>query len=165
MTDLQHWREIEPADFLRETHKETLAAQKALLKARNEGLYRLRLVLREAKDLKFYAFRDPLWLYDYKFGPHHILTGADEVVIETRDGRRHEAKRATVSDRGSLTSRTHRVLAALTDEFTAPGAIGVRAGLLARGALQNRCDPIFGGRRRYGAAHDDGDVVAPISRT
>src|SRR3954447_12377217 len=128
MTDLPPWREVEPADFLRETYKETLAAQKALLKARDEGRFRLRLVLREAKDLKSCAFRAPLWLYDYKFGPHHILTGADEVVIETRDGRRHEAKRATVSDR-SLAPRTHGVLQALTDEFTAPVVIAARAGL------------------------------------
>jgi hypothetical protein len=131
LPDLLPWREVGPADFLRVTHRETLAAQKALLEARDEGLFRLRLVLREAKDLKSHAYRDPLWVHDYKFGPYHILTGADEVVIETRDGRRHEVERAKLSDR-SLAPRTHSVLAALTDEFTAPGAIAVRAGLPAR---------------------------------
>ena len=53
------------------------------------------------------------------------------MVIETRDGRRHEVERAKLSDR-SLAPRTHSVLAALSDEFTAPGAIAVRAGLPAR---------------------------------
>ncbi|WP_336492297.1 hypothetical protein [Methylobacterium nigriterrae] len=131
MTDLPPWREVEPADFLRATDKETLALQKALLKARDEGLFRLRLVLREAKDLKPCAYRDPLWLHDYKFGPHHIVTGADEVVIETRDGQRHEAKQARGSERG-LTQSTQSVLWALTDEFTAPSAIAARAGLVSR---------------------------------
>ena len=37
LPDRLPWREVGPADFLRVTHRETLAAQKALLEARDEG--------------------------------------------------------------------------------------------------------------------------------
>jgi hypothetical protein len=88
------WREVTPDDFLRPTFRETSAAQKALLRARDEGRFRLRVVFYEAKHLKCGSQRDPLWLYDYHFGhPPHVLWGADEVVIETRDGRWHVVER------------------------------------------------------------------------
>src|SRR4051794_15782491 len=90
---LPPWREVTPDDFLRETYKETLAAEKRLIQAHKDGQLWLRLILREAKDLKHGAFCDPLWPYDYKFGTHHMLRDVDEVVIETRDGRRHVVER------------------------------------------------------------------------
>src|SRR4051794_28013715 len=90
---LPPWREITPDEILRDTYKETLAAEKHLIQARENGQLRLRLILREAKDLKYGAFRDPLWPYDYKYGTHHMLRDVDEVVIETRDGCRHVVER------------------------------------------------------------------------
>ena len=88
MNDLPSWHEVTPDDFLRPVIRDTVEAQKALLQARDAGQFRLRLVLREAKDLKRCAFRNPLWVHDYRYGRPYILA-ADEVVIETRDGRRH----------------------------------------------------------------------------
>jgi hypothetical protein len=73
---------------------ETAAAQKALIRARSEDQFRLRVVPRAAKDLKQGSHRDPLWVFDYRFGPHDIIFGADEVMIETADHRRHMVERA-----------------------------------------------------------------------
>lgn len=83
------WREITADDFLRSDPTETSAAQAALLEAQHQGAFRLRLVLREATDLKSGPNRDPLWLLDYEFGPRAIVLGAEEVIIEERTGQRH----------------------------------------------------------------------------
>ncbi|WP_336487426.1 hypothetical protein [Methylobacterium nigriterrae] len=102
---LPPWREVTPDDFLRETYKATLAAEKHLIRARENGQLRLRLILREAKDLKYGAFRDPLWPYDYKYGTHHMLRDVDEVVIETRDGRRHLVERLRATQASPLAAQ------------------------------------------------------------
>jgi len=74
---LPPWREVTPNEFLRATYKETLTAAKRLIQARRDGECRLRLILREAKNLKHGSQRDPLWPYDYKFGTHHMLRDVD----------------------------------------------------------------------------------------
>src|SRR4051794_29148833 len=99
---LPPWREITPDDILRDTYKEMLAAEKRLIQARKEGQFRLRLILREAKDLKYGSHRDLLWSYDYKYGTHHMLRDVDEVVIETRDGRRHLVERLRATQTSPL---------------------------------------------------------------
>ena len=88
------WREVTPDDFKGSTYGQAGKAQKALLRGRDEGRYRLRVVFREAQDLKQGADRDPLWLFNYTFRQPYILWHADEVVIETRDGLRHVIERA-----------------------------------------------------------------------
>lgn len=76
---------------MRETMALTRNAQNALLSAQYQGRFRLRLVLRESHDLKHGTKRDwdPLYLHDYRFGRHHLIHAAAEVVIERCDGRRY----------------------------------------------------------------------------
>ena len=75
------------------------------LLSRQQALeFRLRLVLRETHDLKPGPGRDPISVSDYEIGPSAVLSAA-EVVMETKDGRRHlmarnsapEAKRSGAS--------------------------------------------------------------------
>ncbi|WP_336491590.1 hypothetical protein [Methylobacterium nigriterrae] len=94
MSELPPWREVTPDDFLQATYWETSATQRALLQARDAGQLRLRVIFRESKDLKPGSGRDPLWLFDYRFSEPYLLWDADEVVIETRDGRRHVVERS-----------------------------------------------------------------------
>ena len=94
MSELPPWREVTPDDFLQASYWETSATQKALLQARDEGQFRLRVIFRETKDLKSASGRDPLRLFDDHFGEPYLLWDADEVVIETCDGRRHVVERA-----------------------------------------------------------------------
>lgn len=46
------WREVTPDDYLRETTALTTQVQNALLSAQHQGRFRLRLILRESRDLK-----------------------------------------------------------------------------------------------------------------
>jgi hypothetical protein len=78
------WREVTPDDFKGSTYGQAGKAQKALLRGRDEGGYRLRVVFREAQDLKQGADRDPLWLFNYTFRQPYILWHADEVVIDSQ---------------------------------------------------------------------------------
>lgn len=54
--------------------------------------YRLRLILREAVDLKRGPKANPLWYWDYDAGPPAI-TSVAETWIQLNDGRRHVWKR------------------------------------------------------------------------
>ena len=90
------WREITTDDYHWRTHAEPHSvdawmAQAArirdLLQRQVDGEFRLRLVLREAVDLKSGAKRDPDRIWDYDMGATTI-TGAAEIVIEKKTGHR-----------------------------------------------------------------------------
>lgn len=55
--------------------------------ANSTGEFRLRLILREAVDLKRGPKMDPLWYWHYDPGPAAISCVA-EIWIQTKDGRR-----------------------------------------------------------------------------
>ena len=91
------WREVTTDDFHSRNFPETTigsafiaqtAAAHELLRGQHEGRYRIRLVLREAVDLKPSKRFNPFWLFDYQVGCDDMRTCADEVVIEFRNGRR-----------------------------------------------------------------------------
>ena len=91
------WREITtdtyfPRAFADKDHSAAwIAAERILadlLDQQLEGTLRLRVVLRATVDLKPQGKRDPLWIGDYRTGPDTVFAAA-EVVIETRDGKRH----------------------------------------------------------------------------
>lgn len=69
---------------------------KDLLERQHAGEFRLRLVLREAVDLKPGPRVDPTWLWDYDAGPAAIMSVA-EIVIQTKDGRRRKEARTVSS--------------------------------------------------------------------
>jgi hypothetical protein len=90
------WREITTDDYHWRTHAEPHSADawmaqaariRDLLQRQVDGEFRLRLVLREAVDLKSGAKRDPNRLWDYDMGATTI-TGAAEIVIEKKTGHR-----------------------------------------------------------------------------
>jgi hypothetical protein len=97
VTDQQPpWREITTDDY----HPRTFPAPTpsapwiascdrvyALLYEQHEGKCRLRLILREAVDLKRSPKANPLWLWDYDAGPPSISCVA-ETWIQTKDRRR-----------------------------------------------------------------------------
>ncbi|POR42686.1 hypothetical protein CRT23_11165 [Methylobacterium sp. V23] len=58
-----------------------------LLYEQHEGRCRLRLILREAIDLKRGPKADPLWYWDYDAGPPAITCVAETWIL-TKDGRR-----------------------------------------------------------------------------
>jgi len=64
-----------------------------VLYGQHEWKYRLRLILREAVDLKRGPKANPLWYWDYDAGPPAI-TSVAETWIQTKDGwrRRLEEK-------------------------------------------------------------------------
>lgn len=92
----ESWLEVAPKDFLRKTVAQTTAAQRQLLDRRIGQDLLLRVVLREASDLKsgINRGRDPLFVHDYRFGHAMILRQADEVVIERSNGLRYRVDRA-----------------------------------------------------------------------
>ena len=59
----------------------------ALLEGQHRGEYRLRLILREAVDLKRGPKADPSWYWDYDAGPPAITCVAETWIL-TKDGRR-----------------------------------------------------------------------------
>lgn len=90
------WLEITPDDYYPRARRDepgpsfwtdAIKTVRDLLQRQYDGEFRLRLVLREAVDLKPLGKRDPLMIRNYEMGPETFLTEAD-VVIETRDGRR-----------------------------------------------------------------------------
>ena len=90
------WCEITTDDYHWRTHadphsEDAWIAQAArirdLLQRQIDGEFRLRLVLREAVDLKSGAKRDPDQIWDYDMGATTI-TGAAEIVIEKKTGLR-----------------------------------------------------------------------------
>src|ERR1700712_726875 len=96
------WREVATDDYHWRTHadphrEDAWIAQAArirdLLQRQIDGAFRLRLVLREAVDLKSGAKRDPNQIWDYDMGATTI-TGAAEIVIERKTGLRQVVQRA-----------------------------------------------------------------------
>ena len=90
------WREITTDDYHWRTHAEPHSIDawmaqalriRDLLQRQIDGEFRLRLVLREAVDLKSGAKRDPNQIWDYDMGATTI-TGAAEIVIERKTGLR-----------------------------------------------------------------------------
>lgn len=93
---LPPWREITTDDYHPRTFPDTFSGRawitssetiRALLQRQYDGEFRLRLVLREAVDLKRGGVRNPEWVWDYNFGPSMIFD-ARETVILLKSGRR-----------------------------------------------------------------------------
>ncbi|GEP07404.1 hypothetical protein [Methylobacterium oxalidis] len=97
MTDALPWREITTDDYHHDRAFPDLdpvrawiaseARVKELLQEQHDGRCRLRLVMREAVDLRRHPMANPRWVYDYNIG-QGIVTMAEEIVIEFRNGRR-----------------------------------------------------------------------------
>ncbi|AWN43769.1 hypothetical protein [Methylobacterium durans] len=97
MTAAPPWREITPDDYHHARAFRDLdpiqawIAQegivKDLLQGQLDGAHRLRLVLREAVDLKPHTKPDPRWFFSYDVGAS-MISMAEEIVIEFRIGRR-----------------------------------------------------------------------------
>ena len=92
------WREITTDDYAPRTFTELsgsfpwIASSDrvyALLNGQHRGEYRLRLILREAVDLKRGPKADPSWYWDYDAGPPAITCVA-ETWIQAKDGRRRK---------------------------------------------------------------------------
>ena len=90
------WREITTEDYHPRIFPDTgdsaqwIASSNRiddLLFEQHEGRCRLRLILREAVDLKRGPKADTLWYWDYDAGPPAITCVA-ETWIQTKDGRR-----------------------------------------------------------------------------
>lgn len=90
------WREITTDDYHPRIYPATTTSSQwiassqrvhELLLQQHQGEFRLRLILREAVDLKRGPKANPLWYWDYDPGPDAISC-VTEIWIETKDGRR-----------------------------------------------------------------------------
>ena len=57
-----------------------------MLQDQDAGLYRVRLILREAVDFEPRYNRNPDWFWHYSSGPSLVMSFA-EIVIEQKNGR------------------------------------------------------------------------------
>lgn len=94
--DLPPWKEITTDDYGPRNFRDTGGGTdwitssetiRALLQRQHDGEFRLRLILREAVDLKRGPTVDPNWKGDYRWGPDLVLAVA-EICIERKNGRR-----------------------------------------------------------------------------
>jgi hypothetical protein len=91
------WREITTDDYHPRIFPATTARAPwiascdrvyQLISEQHEGQYWLRLILREATDLKRGPKAIPLWLWDYDAGPPAITCVAETWIL-MKDGRQH----------------------------------------------------------------------------
>jgi hypothetical protein len=85
------WREITTDDYHPRTFANTGNSAQWIASSdrvydQHQGKCRLRLILREAVDLKRGPRADPLWCWDYDAGPPAINC-VSEIWIQTKDGR------------------------------------------------------------------------------
>lgn len=90
------WREITTDDYHPRIYPATSVSSqwiasceriRDLLQRQHDGEFRLRLILREAMDLKRGPKVNPLWFWDYDSGPDTISC-VTETWIQAKDGRR-----------------------------------------------------------------------------
>ena len=90
------WREITTDDYAPRIYPDSNAGAawiastervRELLKDQHGGLYRVRLILREAVDFEPRFNRNPDWFWHYARGADLVMSFA-EIVIERKNGRR-----------------------------------------------------------------------------
>lgn len=91
------WREITTDDYYLQSQRRFPGTQARvaaydrmhdLLSRQHADEIRLRLVLREAHDLKPGIGRNPMSVEDYEYGPSMAL-GATQVILVLKNGQRH----------------------------------------------------------------------------
>ena len=94
--DAPPWREVTTDDYAPRIYPDSIGGAawiasteriRELLKDQHAGLYRVRLVLREAVDFEPRFNRNPDWVWHYTRGPDLVMSFA-ESVIERKNGRR-----------------------------------------------------------------------------
>ena len=107
------WREFTTDDYYPVTRRSRSGYEpwieasdwiQAMLTRQHAGEFRLRLILREAVDLKRGPKVNPTNIWDYEVGPSAVFA-VRQVVIVTKDGRRHPAPvlgRAGLEKNGAL---------------------------------------------------------------